>query len=141
MKRLFVVLAALAVAVLGAAACEPPEGSPPCTDIVGGGGFYDGSTVLFSMDLAANPCTDVKYKLFVDSSDGGAQLASATYRGTNGNARVDFAVTVTDNDSNPNTVCVWGRTVGADGTKLDRAPDVGCVELTVGEEPGGRPFR
>ena len=140
MKRVVVLLAALAVPVL-AAACEPPQGSPPCTDIVGGGGFFDGSTVLFSMDLAANPCTDVKYKLFVDSSDGGARLGSATYRGTNANARVDFAVGVTDNDSAPETVCVWGRTVAADGTKLDRAPDVGCLEFTVGEDPGGRPFR
>jgi hypothetical protein len=140
MKRLIVLLAAASIPLV-AAACEPPEGSPPCTDITGGGGFYDGSTVLFSMDLAANPCTDVKYKFFVDSSDGGPLLGSATYRGTNNNQRIDFAVTVTDDDSTPNTVCVWGRTIAADGTKLDRAPDVGCVELTVGEDPGGRPFK
>ena len=137
MKRLVVLLAAVAIPI-GAAACEPPPGSPPCTNIVGGGGFYDGTTVLFSMDLEANPCPDVKYRLFVDDSDGGARLAQATYRGTNQSSRVDFAVAVADDDP---TVCVWARTIASDGTKLDRAPDTGCLEMTAGEDPAARPFR
>ncbi len=136
MKRLIVLLVAMSVPLL--AACEPPAGSPPCTNIVGGGGFYDGSTLLFSMDLEANPCPDVRYRLLVDDDDGGTRLAQATYRGTNENMRVDFAVGVTDPDT---TICVWARTIAADGQKLDRAPDVGCVELTAGEDPPARSFR
>jgi len=135
MKRLVVLLVALSVPFL--AACEPPAGSPPCTNIEGGGGFFDGSTVLFSVDLEANPCRDVKYRFFVDDEEGGPRLATATYRGTNNNGRVDFAVTVADDDP---TVCVTARTIAADGQRLDLAPDTGCLELTVGEDPPGRRF-
>jgi hypothetical protein len=137
MKRLAVLLATASVALLGVA-CEPPAGSPPCTNFVGGGGFFDGSTVLWSADLEANPCPDVKYRLIVDDYDGGPRLATATYRGTNDFARVDFAVAVSDDDP---TVCVSGRTIAADGTRLDIAPDVGCAELTAGEDPPGRGWR
>jgi hypothetical protein len=136
MKRLVVLLVALSVPFL--AACEPPEGSPPCTNITGGGGQYiEGGTVLFSVDLEADPCRDVKYRFFVDDEEGGPRLATATYRGTNTNGRVDFAVTVADDDP---TVCVSARTIAADGQRLDLAPDVGCVELTIGEPPSGRRF-
>jgi hypothetical protein len=89
------------------------------------------------MDLEADPCRDVKYRFFVDDEEGGPRLATATYRGTNDDARVTFAVAVVDDDD---TVCVWARTIAADGQRLDLAPDVGCVELTVGEPPSGRRF-
>jgi hypothetical protein len=135
MKRLLVLLVALSVPFL--AACEPPEGSPPCTNITGGGGVFDGSRVLFSVDLEADPCPDVKYRLIVDDEEGGPRLATATYRGTNDDAKVEFAVAVTDDDP---TVCVFARTIAADGQRLDIAPDVGCLELTIGEDPPGRRF-
>jgi hypothetical protein len=136
MKRLLVLLVALSVPLL--AACEPPEGSPPCTNIEGGGGFFDGSTVFFAVDLGANPCPDVKYRFIVLDEEGGPRLGTATYRGTNESARVDVAVAVTDDDQ---TVCVFARTIASDGQRLDVAPDVGCLELTVGEDPPGRPFK
>jgi hypothetical protein len=136
MKRLVVLLVALSVPLL--AACEPPEGSPPCTNYVGGGGFFDGTDVLFSMDLEANPCPDVRYRLIVDDEEGGPRLATSTFRGTNDYARVDFAVAVSDDDP---TVCVTARTIAADGQRLDLAPDFGCLELTVGEEPPARVMR
>ncbi len=136
MKRLVVLLAVVSLPLL--AACEPPEGSPPCTNIIGGGGFFDGSTVLFSVDLEANPCSDVKYRLIVDDAEGGPRLATSTYRGTNEFARVDFAVAVTDDDT---TVCITARTIAADGQRLDLAPDTSCLELTVGEDPPGNRFR
>jgi hypothetical protein len=135
MKRLIVLLVALSVPFL--AACEPPEGSPPCSNITGGGGVFDGETVLFSIDLEADPCRDVKYRLFVDDEEGGPRLATVTYRGTNTNGQVNFAVGVTDDDP---TVCVWARTIAADGQRLDLAPDTGCLPLTVGEPPSGRRF-
>jgi hypothetical protein len=135
MKRLVLLIVALSVPFL--AACEPPEGSPPCTNIEGGGGVFDGSRVLFALDLEANPCRDVKYRLFVDDEEGGPRLATATYRGTNANGTVEFAVAVTDDDP---TVCVWARTIAADGQRLDLAPDTGCLELTIGEDPPGRRF-
>jgi hypothetical protein len=136
MKRLIVLLAAVSVPLL--AACEPPAGSPPCTNIVGGGGFFDGSDVFFTMDLEANPCGDVRYRLIIDEAPGGARLATSTYRGTNTNSRVDFAVAVTDDDP---TVCVSGKTIAADGQRLDIAPDGGCLELTIGEDPPARGWR
>jgi hypothetical protein len=121
------------------AACEPPEGSPPCTNINGGGGAYDGSTVLFSITLDADPCTDIRYRLFVHEGEtNDTLLAKSTYQGWNSQQRVDFAVTVTDDDP---TVCVHAETIGRDGKVLDRAPDTGCLPLTVGEDPAGRPFK
>ena len=138
MRRLVIALLALAVLPL-LAACEPPEGSPPCTNINGGGGSYDGSTVLFSVTLDADPCTNIRYRLVVhEGEDNETVLGRATYQGWNSQSRVDFAVTVTDDDP---TVCVHAETVGRDGKVLDRAPDVGCLPLTVGEEPPGRPFK
>jgi hypothetical protein len=133
MKRLIVLLAAVSVPLL--AACEPPPGSPPCTNIIGGGGFFDGTDVFFSIDLEADPCPDVKYRLIVEDAPGGPRLATSTFRGTNDYARVDYAVAVTDDDP---TVCVKIRTIAADGQRLDLAPDDGCLELTVGEDPPAR---
>jgi hypothetical protein len=138
MKRLAIVLLALVVAPL-LAACEPPEGSPPCTNINGGGGAFDGSTVLFSVTLDANPCTDIKYRLYVHEGENNQTLLGrSTYQGWNNLSRVDFAVAVSDDDP---TVCVHAETIGRDGKVLDRAPDTGCLPLTVGEDPAGRPFR
>ena len=137
MKRLIMLLAAASIPLVGAA-CEPPPGSPPCTNIIGGGGFFDGSTVLLSIDLEANPCRYIRYRLVVDDEEGGPRLARSTYQGTNNFARVDFAVAVSDDDP---TVCVTAYTIDSDGTKLDTAPDDGCLELTVGEDPPARNMR
>lgn len=136
LKRLVVLLAVAAMPLL--AACEPPPGSPPCMDIVGGQGSYDGTTVLFTLNLAANTCPDVDYRFAVDEGTGGTRLATVNYRGTNNVARVDYAATVTDDDP---TVCVHHETLNAEGELMDRAPDTGCAELTVGEPPPGRGYR
>lgn len=137
MKRLILVLAVVALPFL--AACEPPPGSPPCTDIVGGGGvFTETGTVLWADDLAGNPCTYIRYRIHVLDGERGPQLGQSTYRGTNNLARVDYGLAVSDDDT---TVCVWTETIDADGSKLDRAPDTGCASITVGEASSGRPHR
>ncbi len=133
MKRLIVALVALSVPLL--AACEPPAGSRPCTDIIGGGGSYDGTDVFFSIDLADNPCTDIRYRLVVEDSERGPKLGEATYQGNARVPRADFTVAVYDDDP---TVCVFAETIAADGTRLDRAPDIECEPLTIGEQGAGR---
>lgn len=142
MKRLIVLLAVVSLPFL--AGCEPvvepPAGSPACTNINGGDGFFDGNTVFFSATLDDNPCPDVRYRLFVNDEQGGPRVGSATYRGSNTSMRVDWAVAVTDADPNDQTVCVYAWTIAADGTKLDRAPDSGCSNITVGDPPAGRNF-
>lgn len=137
-KRLILLVAALSLPLL--AACEPPPGSRPCTNIDAGSGFWDGSLVTFTINLLDRPCEDIRYKMFVDDSERGPLLATATYQGTNNDPtfRVDYAVTVTDDDTE---ICLHHETIAADGQRLDRAPDVGCAVWVANEPPTGRRYR
>lgn len=95
MRAILAVLA-LAIALTGgagpapAAAAEPDNKGPACTDIKGiGSSFYEvrpvggptgTATFLFEFYLAAAPCANATYYLYI--TDGrGASVATATYPG------------------------------------------------------------
>lgn len=138
MKRI-VAISMLALTITGLlavpVAAQDVRG-PRCADIVDGSGVYDGSTVNFRITTEAASCRAVTYTLYVLDEEGGALLASQSKRGT-GNNQVFFNVSVSDPDE---TVCVYATTsVGRH--VFDRAPDSGCVDLTVGAGPPARFFR
>lgn len=124
---------ATAIAVPSLALAHEDAQGPPCSDIVGGDGFYtaDGTvTVIINLDRPS--CEQVSYQAFAVAADGTVHeltLVSSTADGS-----VIFQKNV---DSS--TVCVYAMTsIGGGGHVADRAPSLEgqCVLLTRGSGGG-----
>lgn len=141
-------VAALAIGVSGAVG----ESGPRCADIAGethtyrgGGGGQNESPYTLSMALllAAPACKQITYTVYVIQDSGGptAIAANRTPEGdlaTTPDGNPTFGpVTITDDDP---TICVYATTASKGGKVHDRAPDVGCLELTAPASGGGSGF-
>lgn len=141
--RTLVLAPALALVLATPAGAAPASDTdvrgPACADITDGAGVFDGSDVNFRLTLAAPSCRSVTYNLVVLDEDGDTTpIATATASGDGSSNQVFFTdVAASDPDG---TVCVYATTrVG--NHVFDRAPDEGCMELTVDGPPSGQKFR
>lgn len=126
-----VLAAALAVgASVPAFASHGGDAHPACADITDGSGSYDAATatLFFQVTTAERTCGPVILVVWDDSTMTGEPIVVA--RTARGDATTEFIVDLSaDNDG---IVCV------AAYTRVDRAPDSGCVEVT--DFPAGFEF-
>lgn len=140
MRRMLLALAGAAALFLGVAPAVNAIGNdvkgPACADIVAGDGFNTGGSVQFMLSVAAPSCAPVTYTMYVLDEPGDVTpLATAKLSG-DGSTDLLFSIAVTDDDD---TVCVYSTTsIGRH--VFDRAPDSGCVTLTVGSGPPGQDY-
>lgn len=140
MRRLLLALAGAAALSLGVAPAVNAIGNdakgPACADIVAGDGFNTGESVQFMLSVAAPSCAQVTYTMYVLDEPGDATpIATATLSGDR-STDLFFTIPISDDDD---TVCVYSTTsIGKH--VFDRAPDSGCVTLTVGSGPPGQDY-
>lgn len=140
MKRMLLALAGAAALSLGLAPAVNAVGNdvkgPACADIVAGDGFNLGDEVVFRLTIAVPSCAPVTYTMYVLDEPGDATpIATATLHG-NGATDLLFSIPISDDDD---TVCVYSTTsIGKH--VFDRAPDSGCVTLTVDVGPPGQDY-
>jgi hypothetical protein len=131
---LAVVAFVTAIAVPSLAIAHEDAKGPPCSDIVGGDGFYttDGTaTVIINLDSPA--CERVSYQAFAIDAGG------VTHELTLINTSAD-GMSLTFQDSiDSSSVCVYAMTsIGGGGHVTDRAPTAeGSCQLLVRGSGGG----
>ena len=141
-KRILLGAAAATVVALSPLSAAPASAvgdvkGPRCADITDGAGFYNGTSVNLRLTLAAPSCRAVTYTLYVLNADGTTELATAEATRTDGTFVFFDNVASNTTDS---TVCVYATTsVGRH--VFDRAPDSGCVPLTVNGGAPAQSFR
>ncbi|MFN2614989.1 MAG: hypothetical protein ABR552_09285 [Actinomycetota bacterium] len=88
--------------------------------------------VEVTMALDSASCSDVTYNVYALEEDTRViVLGSDSMKGT-GALSLPFRFSVAIPAS---SVCVYGTTVASNGSVLDRAPDAGCVSLTLDGPP------
>lgn len=147
MRRTLSLLLSASAVVLGIAlpaAGATPTGDvkgPRCADVLGGHADYlsrdkIGPSVSATITLEQRTCLHLDYTLFVfGSSTDGTPVTTVVLRGDARQGSVlEFGpVPVADGDG---VVCVFVTTSNG-GHVFDRAPDTGCVTLTLDNGAGG----
>ncbi|MDQ3379963.1 MAG: hypothetical protein M3546_06535 [Actinomycetota bacterium] len=143
------------VLVVGAVSAGAESG-PKCADIgdpvtlQGQTHFYRGTGTAqnqppytFGMELilAAPACKSVVYTVYIiqDLGATGAAGAPTPVLQTGASATGNPQFTTTVNDDDP-TICVYATTASKGGHVFDRAPDIGCLEITAPASGGGSGF-
>jgi hypothetical protein len=144
MKRLTVGVAVLATAAAvltsTAVALAAGESGPKCADITGEnhnyaarGAINVGLILAGAPDAVSSvPCKSVTYTLVISGISGGSKVISQ--KGDNLFAGVTFS----DADDN---ICISATSGSSGGKAHDTAPDVGCLEISVGSTGGGSGFQ
>jgi hypothetical protein len=126
----------VAGALLAASVSLAAESGPKCADITHISWNYPtGGTINVGLVLnnaataeASAPCKSVTYTLIISGITGGPLVVPQK-----GN-HLFTGVTFGDTDNN---ICISATTSSSGGKTHDAAPDVGCLEVTVGTS-GGR---
>jgi hypothetical protein len=153
------VVAIAAVAAVGAlaptafAASGKDYSGPSCANIVSGDGKYSafGGTEAFvrwDIQTESQTCKNATYTLVVldqtgttvlaqQSVQGGTPMSCPFDAGASDATCISFAIDLGPAATAPSSVCIYGYS--ANGSKPnDRAPDAGCVSVTLdGPSPGG----
>jgi hypothetical protein len=114
-----------------------------CADIVDGGAFYNGATLVVTADifLDAASCRNIRYSIVViDEESGNIYTGTTVGDGealADGTDVVNPSVGVPSNEPGQEQVCFFLTTSGSNGRIIDRAPDDGCKPLTEGGTGGG----
>lgn len=145
MRRYAVVVVAVAALVASAALAASAvslaagESGPKCADITGENHNYaTRGTINFGLILAGAsdavssvPCKSVTYTLVISGISGSPLVVQQ--KGNNLFANVQFS----DVDDN---ICISATTSSSGGKVHDAAPDVGCLEISVGSTGGAGGF-
>jgi hypothetical protein len=126
----------LSLALLASLCASIPAGAasdtkgPSCANIVDGGGFWDGNTLVFEFTLAKPACRAVTYTLYATTDPNGGTVYSTSSYTVDDQGRLIFTLQVPD--PNPGTECdlvyVYGTT-SLHGHIADRAPDAGYAQF------------
>ena len=134
-------LAGFAVVAPTSAGASDARG-PACGDYTSGEAFYEATSqpgqpvVHATLYVAAPSCANVAYTFYVLDESGQQQLLEpSSPTGTDGQ-EIKWDVSVPVDPLDPATsVCVYAKSA-IGNHEVDRAPDVGCHKIKIGDKPG-----
>jgi hypothetical protein len=139
MRRFTALCLLVGMAALAVATTSATGAGPRCADITGENHSYaTRGTINVGLILdgasdavASTPCKSVTYTLVISGVSTGPIVV--TQKGDN----LFTSITFSDTDDN---ICISATTSSSGGKVHDAAPDVGCLEISVGSSGGGSGF-